>query len=121
MWYGRPLREPVQFRLDVLDSELPVDGSELQVCDLVDPAEAGKAHVADAGGTELATGTDDLELDLVDEVVDRLFMDGTFVRSPLEPAAQLEPVECLTAAVTLANDQGPVLGPLVCGEAIAAG
>ena len=69
----------------------------------------------------LATGTDDFEFDLVDEVVDRLFVDGTFVRSPLEPAAQLEPVECLTAAIALANDQGPVLGPLVCGEAVVAG
>ena len=71
-------REPAQMQL-FLDVQLPVDSCKLQIGDLVDPLEAGQAHLADTGCRDLPSGPPRRGLDPVDQGIDRLWPDRSLV------------------------------------------
>src|SRR6266702_7803509 len=106
--------------LDLLQvHELPVNGGEADVCDLVQVAEAFHDHLADFAAWDLhAAGAAELGFDVVDDGAQALGGDVALFGRLLQPVEELLRVEVLAAPVLLRDEERDRLDAFVRGEAL---
>src|SRR5439155_4371888 len=119
---GRLRLEASQLRLELGDvAELAVHGRETDVGHPIQLLQPPQGELADAlrrGCVPLRAQAGD---DPVDQGLELLALDRPLDCRPLEAGEELEPIEGLSGAVTLADVERPLLIALVGGEAALAG